>query len=679
MHITLHALLLALLFLLTWSSPATAHPHVLRAGREAEILALFAPYQLGSPILTGVSLWNVAIQRKKIEIELRMASGATATVWLLHPEDTSATEGALRSKHFSGVIRSAEEPEARAAAAALLAAVQRNDQSSLWEAPGVQRQGGAGLPRIKALVTEWRQFDGLLVLAALALLSAMLAARHLAGGPRWQAALLLGLTAAGLAVRLAVAPVSLLGAWPWSRVWPSVSSVANGATLEWLAQRHGQFDLTDVTSWTHLAYATLMPAVLFAHGAFLLKDTRMGLVAAAAITFLPQHIRFSRAEDAFIPSLVLTSLAFASLHAWLRDESRIVRGLALLALPFLLYVGYQLRPLNIAFTAVYLLAIATLHPEQAPRHRRWIASLLVVAVALVIAPGYVGNNDTTLRSLLASPTWLLSVPLVLLWPPYFVLTDPRVTPPVLALLALGCIWKFHDSSDRRMVRFLCSWLLLFVVLHSVVVQETMQPRYHMHLVVPFLLLAAMGGVRLWDRYAGQAMRRGRWAAAAGASVALAPWLHGAFIKDLSWVEQREYAFVLEARGLVPDGCTVLEYTPELPARDLRFQRVGARVGGEPSQRFQARPLLAGDSGGMLDELAGAPPACLYYYEGLSCMQAPSPEVCKGLRERLELEPQLRIEVPARYYDDHNAHPARQGEPTVTLILARARLSAAERR
>jgi hypothetical protein len=428
MHITLHALLLALLFLLTWSSPATAHPHVLRAGREAEILALFAPYQLGSPILTGVSLWNVAIQRKKIEIELRMASGATATVWLLHPEDTSATEGALRSKHFSGVIRSAEEPEARAAAAALLAAVQRNDQSSLWEAPGVQRQGGAGLPRIKALVTEWRQFDGLLVLAALALLSAMLAARHLAGGPRWQAALLLGLTAAGLAVRLAVAPVSLLGAWPWSRVWPSVSSVANGATLEWLAQRHGQFDLTDVTSWTHLAYATLMPAVLFAHGAFLLKDTRMGLVAAAAITFLPQHIRFSRAEDAFIPSLVLTSLAFASLHAWLRDESRIVRGLALLALLFLLYVGYQLRPLNIAFTAVYLLAIATLHPEQAPRHRRWIASLLVVAVALVIAPGYVGNNDTTLRSLLASPTWLLSVPLVLLWPPYFVPQTPASRP-----------------------------------------------------------------------------------------------------------------------------------------------------------------------------------------------------------------------------------------------------------
>jgi hypothetical protein len=82
---------------------------------------------------------------------------------------------------------------------------------------------------------------------------------------------------------------------------------------------------------------------------------------------------------------------------------------------------------------------------------------------------------------------------------------------------------------------------------------------------------------------------------------------------------------------------------------------------------------------MLDELAGAPPACLYYYEGLSCMQAPSPEVCKGLRERLELEPQLRIEVPARYYDNHNAHPARQGEPTVTLMLARARLSAAERR
>ena len=676
--IALRTLLFALLFLLAWASPAAAHPYVLRTGRETEILALFAPHALGAPVAGGFALWNVAIQQKRVEIELRTGSGATATVWLLHPDDPEASASPPGSKHFAGVIRSASTPEAQAAAAALLEAVRRNDQSSFWEAPRLKGQGLADASRPRALVAEWYQFDGLAVLAALALLSAMLAARHLAAGPRRHAALLLAITAAGLAVRLALAPESFLGAWPWSRVWPSVSSVAGGSILRWIAQRRGQFDLIDVISWTHLAYAALMPVALFAHGAFLLKDPRMGLVAAAAVAFLPQHIRFSRAEDAFIPSLVLTSLAFAAIHAWLRDESRVVRVLALLTMPLLLYVGYQLRPLNIAFTAVYLLAIATLHPEQAPRHRRWLASALVVAVALAILPGYIGNNDMTLRALLASPTWLLRIPLVLLWPPFFVLTDPRVTPPALAALALVGVGKLRGADDRRMALFLGSWLLLFVVLHSTVVQETMQPRYHMHLVVPFLLLAALSGVRLWDQQEKQAARRGKVALAVGASVVLAPLIHGSFIGDLGRAEQREHAFVLEARRLVPEGCTVLEYAPELPAIDLRFQRIGARVGGTPSQRFQARPLLEGDSAGLLEELSKEPPACLYYYEGLSCMLASSPDVCRALRERFDLETRLRVEVPADFYDRSSVHPARQGERVVPLSLSRARLSTERR-
>ena len=85
------------------------------------------------------------------------------------------------------------------------------------------------------------------------------------------------------------------------------------------------------------------------------------IAAAFAVAFLPQHIRFSISEDGFVGSLLLTSLAFALIHGFLRDRARAVRWLLLLALPAVLYPGYLLRPLNILFIGLYAAAIVALY------------------------------------------------------------------------------------------------------------------------------------------------------------------------------------------------------------------------------------------------------------------------------------------------------------------------------
>jgi len=62
---------------------------------------------------------------------------------------------------------------------------------------------------------------------------------------------------------------------------------------------------------------------------------------------------------------------------------------------------------------------------------------------------------------------------------------------------------------------------------------------------------------------------------------------------------REYAFVREARDLVPEGCTVVEYVgTDERAMELRFARIGeVRSGERLSRRYQVLPAFAPGVGG----------------------------------------------------------------------------------
>ncbi len=659
-----------------------AASHVLRAGREKDILALFAPYGLGSKVTEHWKLWSVAIEAQRIDISLRDPNGHDEHFALVHPDD--ALNVPERTSSFALQRASLKDASSREAAELLFQAVNKHDHGGFWEEPKQDQvkpsqpaavgTSSPGMPRAGIAFSRFA-IDGVLGLALIWMLGVLLAVRLLRDTPRWMRWALPAIVLAGIVIRLQVSPPALLGAWPWSRVWPNVRAVFEGPALGWYAAMSGKtFFLTDVMMWTNFAYAAVMPLILFSHATYLLRDPRAGIAASFALAFLPQHIRFSRCEDAFVPSLVLTSLAFALIHAWLRDPSKIVRGLALAALPFVLYPGYLLRPLNMLFVGVYFAAISLLHPETAPTKRRVIGLGVVVAVGLAALPSFISTNEVALQNAFSDLRWLGRIIKVVATPQLFVLTDLRVTPLVLLVCAGAGAYFAWRSGEKRLVIFLGGWLSLFIAAHAFVVEPAMQPRYHLHLVVPFLLLGAAAVPFLW--------RKAR-AGLVCAAIALfaAPWLHRSWIRDLHYSEMHEYAFVREARDLVPDGCTVVEYVgTDERAMELRFARIGEVRSGEPlSRRYQVLPAFAPGVGGETANATNAvlehPPACLYLYQGLACSTDPAANACGALRGRVSAEVVKQVEIPVDLYDRRMATSAPSMGTWIPLTLLRVHGSA----
>lgn len=660
---------------------ARAQP-LIGPGQEQRVLALFAPYELGGEVRDGFALWNVAIEHDCITVTLRARNGRETTLTLRHPDD--APDGASRTASFAAIEDGSTDADARAARRALLEAVRRNDDGSFWPraretvtVSGNQLFPAIGRWSFHWAATGWVPIDGIGVILLVYLLGLLLAVRVLWREPRWMGVALAGIVAAGAVVRALLAPATFLGAWPWSRLYPHVRAVADGRWLAAVAEHTGAtFYLTDVAMWTNFAYAAAMPLVLFSHATYLLRDARTGLAAAFALAFLPQHVRFSLCEDGFVASLVLTSLAFALIHGWMRDPSPAVRWLLLAALPFVLYPGYLLRPLNLAFVVVYGAAILALHRESAPPWRRAVALGVVVLVAAAASVVFFSTNVEAVGAAASSLGWLSGTLDVLLDPKLLVLTDPTRTPLALILLAGmgGAIgWR---RGERALVVFLAGWLLLFVALHAFVVQEAMQPRYHLHLVVPFLLLGAIAVPHLFARW-------GRWMWGVSGVVALSPWVHEPFVRDVGYAEMHEYAFVRSARDRVPEGCTVLEFTGSPYAIDeLRFSRIGALAAGDRLQRFRPVAVFADGrtrpSEVSLESLFHDPPSCLYFYEGLACTTFAGrgesyAGTCTELRRRLRAQTVLEARAPPRFYDSNNQPRHGPAPPYVPFRLSRARL------
>jgi hypothetical protein len=100
---------------------------VIGEGREAEVLALFAPYRLGGEVVEGWRLWNVRIEQTRIEVELRGPGDAPATFEL--------GQGPARERTPSfAVRRRSGAVGATTATNALVEAVRRNDHGGIWRA-----------------------------------------------------------------------------------------------------------------------------------------------------------------------------------------------------------------------------------------------------------------------------------------------------------------------------------------------------------------------------------------------------------------------------------------------------------------------------------------------------------------------------------------------------------------
>ena len=331
-------------------------------------------------------------------------------------------------------------------------------------------------------------------------------------------------------------------------------------------------------------------------------------------------------------------------------------------------------------------------------------ALLLAATALA-ATSFLGAHGQGVADALS---WeLLKNSLATLVDPVFnTLVNPRMTPPGFLLLALGgAVLLLRRREGRLRGAFLLAWLAAFFVTHAVIIPKApeMQARYHLHLVVPFVLLAAWGAWRLviWRR----------WSAALLALYALAvPWLHLGFETDVDFDPMREYDFLATLPARVPESCTVVELAGSLIGAELpRTERhARALVAGEITERYKIWPVgqlhthvdedaLFGRLGlaspaarDRSDEIAAAavrdlrrlyeaPPDCVYLYEGLRCWSektpsAPIAPACLRLREALTLETVATERFPPRVYDSNFARgyspEMQRGEGEIGLTLYR---------
>lgn len=660
------------------ASRAYADQPTIERNREADVMSLLAPYRPGSEVANGWKLWDIAIQATQIELGLRGPDedGADITLILVHP--TQADKTSTRTPSFALRATDIAQPGALVARDALIDAIRQNDDGRFWRITRpISTTAGQNVPRFQP---KRLLFDGLVLTIAGGLLIIALAVHLLKTAPRFVRIALPLVVLLGAGLRAWLSPEVFLGAWPWSRIPPNVgviwTSPLFGALVEYLNKT---VYFTDFVLSVNFLYACAMPLVLFTHASQLLRDTRAGLAAAAIVALSPHHIRFSHCEDAFVPSLVITSLAFSLIHTFMRDPSRPFRWFALVALPFALWAGYLLRPLNIMFVVVYLAAVVLLHPEQSPPRRRLLVGLVVGGVWFAAFIRFLELNHAQVADAATNAGWLLGVLPTLVQPSTNLLIHPLATPPALLILAgLGSVW-LKRRGEGRLAIFLLFWLASFFVAHGYVVTAPMQPRYHLHLLVPFTLLASTGVVELYQR-------NRRAFVVVAATIALAPGIGLSWIRDISYPDVMEYVFVREARDLVPDGCTVVEYVGDHSELHLesRFERIGQRlVGGEYSNRFSATLARSSDSDGsravapiIQDPLAKSAHACVYVYEGLCCwgqkdLREAYAATCSAMVDAAPLETVSELRAPYRPYDDTVTRGVTPGTTHVRFALSRA--------
>ncbi|HFE45720.1 MAG TPA: hypothetical protein ENJ18_09560 [Nannocystis exedens] len=644
-------------------------------GREADLLALVEPYQPGAPVTESWQLQSINTEVSTIHLWLSGPGGAMAHITLDHPEYAPPEAEVLGA--LAWTLVSAPEGSEQAIGA-LRAAIVAADDGTFWR----RAQDSVGGAPAMLVVDDDRDrgryaggvgaffSDGMVLFAALVTALLMMFGRLLSGivGIRARlvvAATVAAITAVAVFLRSSLSPAVGLTAWPFVRVPFAAERVYEGPLWSWLGL--GPLWLSDAITGTTWVLACLAPLAIFLHAYHLLVDRRAALVAAGLCALLPLHIRFSHSDVAFIASITISSLTFALLHSAARERGPLPALLALLALAPPLALTFLVRPLNILYAPLLLLALVLGEgigeQKKAPtsRRRQWALAALVLGVSATVGvPALLGDYSAQLREGLSFATVERALGVVFSLRKN-TLINPSMTPPLLPLLALVGAVGLWRRRKRRLLAFLGGWLVAFFGAHAYVIprEPLMQARYHLHLIVPFLYLASIGVVVLLGASASGSGRRWRpLLLLGGFSLVAAPVLHTDFITDVDLNEVQEWRFVHGLREVVPEGCTIVEFTPG--GVGSRFARVGAYASAgagqhrwqslsyERVQDLQAPPLAS---------ILRAPPTCLYIYEGLTCAAFKRPgqrlaEACMELRSRFDLEVVAESRRRSRPYDEN---------------------------
>jgi hypothetical protein len=662
---------------------------VIVPGREQEIVALFAPYDFGDePAPEQSPGWTL----HSFDIDV-----GTIVVWLAGPQERYAKftldhldHSPPQARTLTGfAVKVVEQPQgSEAAIEALVETIEANDRGAFWGKDVVyageprEHPYDFGLARSRFLsqLELWLR-DGLVFLAFITVVLLTLVVHKLRGAPRWIKWTLPAIVVLGAGLRLLISPEVALAPWPYTRLLVSAGRIFHGPVLALLHPEPAWLSGT-ITSST-LAYAMLAPLAIFAHARYLLDDARAALVAALVVAILPLHLRFSHSDAAFIPSITVSSTAFALVHAATREPSSRFRGfggwLAVVLLGFPIAVMYQVRPLNIMYYPL-LLATAFVNQGLYTDKPKAVVSRTVVAFVIITAVtfglgvpellqrfGPQVDEGLSMRTLTTAAKVIFSFR-------FNALLNPEFTPPGLTLLAVFGAVDLWRRGRRRLFAFIVGWLLAFLVAHAYILPGSpyMQARYHLHLVVPYLLLVACGaeaGLR-WlakKKDEGAAWLAGRRydyvRAGALAYILASPLIHLHGIRHVGMNDAKEWLFVHGLRDEIPAECTILEYTGI--GADMRFRRVGIWVeNGVERQRWRVVEMLAAEEGEPeipedIRALLEDPPECLYWYEGLPCFgnkpveefKAPA---CHAIEGFVALEEVGRTGFESEPYDENLA-------------------------
>lgn len=604
---------------------------MIEPGREAEVQELFAPYSLGD-VIDGWRFETISIDRDVIHVAVvrDATSDSTTRMTLAHPGDQPG-----RSASFA-ITFEAPNP----ALDTLAQAVETNDQGNFWRAVAerdpiidMRRLAGASNLTTDGVLWSVLLFFWIVVLAL-----------HASRDAPFERRYLVGLVVVAGVVRYVFAPRMLLGAWVFSRSTDLQRWVWESPTLAWLSEGR-TFAEIDVMMAIGFAYALVTPLAAFAHGRWILGTPRRGLIAAFVLAALPLHVRFSASEVAFIPSIVLSSTLFATTHFALRSTGK-WRVVATVAAAFLTIGVVTARPLNALFLPLIVWVLIGF--GEASRKAR-------ITIGAVI--GFAGIAGGVVMWARFANNVRDGLDLRVLWDALLLIFDLErntffnvsMTPILLVGLAVWGAWTLR-STERRRLLFLGAWIAIFFVTHAYVVPRApaMQARYHLHLVVPFALVIALGARELMGRY--------RWGSVVFCTyVALSPLLHANFITDVDFNDHREVRFARSFVHVVPEGCTIREVT----GHDPRAVRVGAELhNGTHRLRW---PLESEE--------------CTYYFESLACFANKDRDdaldpACVELRRSARWELVRETSFENRIYDGNLAEGLRVGD-IVTLSLYRS--------
>lgn len=696
----LGALLVLLALVLLPSLTLAAAPEerpIIKPGREAEILALFQPHELGAQLAPGWTLHSFKVEVGTIRVFVTDEHEQAAQLALDHPK--YGPESARVLEGFALEIV-AQPPGSEAAVEALVRAIEANDDGSFWAEETTIYAGeprehpvGLGSEELRS-VGLWAR-DGLVVFAFLALLLLALTLAKLRSAPRWSWWCLAAITLGAGLLRVLLSPEVALAPWPYTRVLMSGGRIFSGPLLALLHPERVWLSETLLDST--LAYAMLAPLAVYVHARYLLDEPRAALLCALIIALLPLHLRFSHSDAAFIPSITVSSTCFVLVHAATRERRPLLGALALLPLGPLLALMFAVRPLNIMY---YPLLVATAFVNQGlytdkpalARGRALVAFVLVSAVTFGVGvPRLLENYGGEVSEGLDMST-LLSAATVLLNPRMNALLNPVFTPPGLLALALYGGWQLWKRGRRPLLYFLLAWLLGFLAAHAYVVPISpwMQARYHLHLVVPFMLLAATGAEaalrwlaegepRSCPRLLAWTRGRETLVARAGLVYLLAsPLIHLHAVRNVELNDTREWTFVHTLREAIPPGCTVLEYTGR--GADMRMRRVGTySERGMERQLWEVVEIPMSQAGEHelpeeIRELLREPPECLYWYEGLPCfgnkpVELDKAPACDAIEGWIKLEEVAATQFDSVPYDGNLAFDLGQVEHIELRLFA----------